>query len=109
MQAGTALLMITVSKPVIVSRSRTRVPIIAYRGGCGEFVSRGCGDLLAALRAVPDPRPSGARRHPTAYLLGVLVVSFAWAGFETFTGAVQWAAGADRALLLRLGARYRTR
>lgn len=62
------------------------------------------GDLLDALRAVPDPRPGGARRHPTAYLLGVLVVSFACAGFETFTGAAQWAAGADRGLLLRLGA-----
>ncbi len=62
------------------------------------------GDLLAALRAVPDPRPGGARRHPTAFVLGVLVMSFASAGFESFTAAAQWAAAADPALLLALGA-----
>jgi len=48
---------------------------------------KGAGDLLTALRAVPDPRPGGARRHPTAFVLGVLVMSFASAGFESFTGA----------------------
>jgi hypothetical protein len=62
------------------------------------------GDLLAALAAVPDPRRGGARRHPVGYVLGVLVVSFACAGFESFAGAAQWAAGADRGLLLALGA-----
>jgi len=62
------------------------------------------GDLLIALRAVPDPRPSGARRHPTVYVLAVLVMSFACAGFASFTGAAQWAAAADPALLLALGA-----
>ncbi len=62
------------------------------------------GDLLAALRAVPDPRPGGARRHPTAFVLGVLVMSMASAGFESFTAAAQWAAAADPALLLALGA-----
>jgi len=61
------------------------------------------GDLLIALRAVPDPRPSGARRHPTVYVLAVLVMSFACAGFASFTGAAQWAAAADPALLLALG------
>jgi len=50
------------------------------------------GDLLIALRAVPDPRPGGARRHPTVYVLAVLVMSFACAGFASFTGAAQWAA-----------------
>ena len=64
----------------------------------------GAGDLLTALRAVPDPRPGGARRHPTAFVLGVLVVSFACAGFASFAGAAQWAAAADQELLLALGA-----
>ncbi len=62
------------------------------------------GDLLAALAAVPDPRPGGARRHPVAYVLGVLVAAFASAGFESFTAAAQWAAAADPTLLLALGA-----
>jgi len=66
--------------------------------------SGGPGDLLTALRAVPDPRPGGARRHPTVFVLGVLVMSMASAGFESFTGAAQWAAAADRAMLLALGA-----
>ncbi len=64
---------------------------------------RGAGDLLTALRAVPDPRPGGARRHPTVYVLAVLVVSFACAGFESFAAAAPWAAGADQELLLSLG------
>jgi len=62
------------------------------------------GDLFAALRKVPDPRPGGARRHPTAYVLAVLVASFACAAFESFTASAQWAASADRELLLGLGA-----
>jgi len=64
---------------------------------------KSAGDLLTALRAVPDPRPGGARRHPTVYVLAVLVVSFACAGFESFAAAAQWAAGADQELLLSLG------
>lgn len=62
------------------------------------------GDLLTALQAVPDPRPGGARVHPTGYVLAVLVASFACAGFESFLGSAQWAAGAGRELLLALGA-----
>ena len=62
------------------------------------------GDLLTALRQVPDPRPGGARVHPTGYVLGVLVAAFACAGFESFLGSAQWAAAADRELLLALGA-----
>ncbi len=62
------------------------------------------GDLLTALRAVPDPRPGGARVHPTGYVLAVLVASFACAGFESFLASAQWAAGTDRELLLALGA-----
>lgn len=62
------------------------------------------GDLLAALRQVPDPRPGGARVHPTAYVLAVLVGSFACAGFESYIAAAQWAAAADRELRLALGA-----
>jgi len=65
---------------------------------------KGAGDLLTALRAVPAPRPGGVRRHPTAFVLGVLVMSFASAGFESFSGAAQWAAATDPALLLALGA-----
>ncbi len=72
--------------------------------GVGFSAAAAAGDLLAALRAVPDPRPGGARRHPTAFVLGVLVMSFASAGFESFTAAAQWAAAADRSLLLALGA-----
>jgi len=64
----------------------------------------GAGDVLRALRAVPDPRPGGGRRHPRTYVLAVLVMSFACAGFESLSAAAQWAAGADRALLLALGA-----
>jgi len=62
------------------------------------------GSLLAALRAVPDPRRTGARRHPTGYVLAVLVAAFSCAGFASFTAAAQWAARADRDLLLSLGA-----
>ena len=62
------------------------------------------GDLLTALRQVPDPRPGGGRVHPTRYVLGVLVAAFACAGFESFLGSAQWAAAADRELLLALGA-----
>lgn len=62
------------------------------------------GDLVAALGTVPDPRPGGGRRHPLGYVLGVLVAAFASAGFESFVGAAQWAAGASRQLLLELGA-----
>jgi len=70
----------------------------------GGALAGGAGDLLTAVRAVPDPRPGGARRHPTGCVLGVLVMSMASAGFESFVGAAQWAAGAGRALLLALGA-----
>jgi len=61
-------------------------------------------DLLQALGAVPDPRPGGWRRHPLRFVLGVLVGSFACAGFESFVGAAQWAAAASPQLLLALGA-----
>jgi len=72
---------------------------------CGQGPSaQDAGDLLRALRSVPDPRPSGARRHPTGFVLAVLVMAFASAGFESFTGAAQWAANADPALLRALGA-----
>ena len=66
---------------------------------------KGAGDLLTALRAVPDPRPGGGgvRRHPTAFVLGVLVMSLASGGFQPFSGAAQWAVTADPALLLALG------
>jgi len=81
------------------------VPLSSTRAAMpGVGSAAAAGDLLAALRAVPDPRPGGARRHPTAFVLGVLVMSFASAGFESFTAAAQWAAAADPALLLALGA-----
>jgi len=66
--------------------------------------SEATGDLLSALRQLPDPRRGGARRHPLAYVLGVLTAAFSCSGFASFTGAAQWAAGADPALLLALGA-----
>jgi len=68
------------------------------------FSPEDAGDLLAVLTAVPDPRRGGVRRHPLAYVLGVLVVAFACAGFESFVGAAQWTGGADPELLLALGA-----
>jgi len=80
-----------------VSSSSLNVPAAAVTP------SGGPGDLLSALRAVPDPRPAGARRHPTAFVFGVLVMSMA-SGFESFTGAAQWAGAAGRGLLLDLGA-----
>jgi predicted transposase YbfD/YdcC len=63
------------------------------------------GDLLVALAGVPDPRPGGGRRHPLRYLLAVLVVAYASAGFESLTGAAQWAAGVGADVLRVLGAR----
>lgn len=62
------------------------------------------GDLLTALGQVPDPRPGGGRLHPTGYVLAVLVGAYACAGFESYLAAAQWAAAADRELLLALGA-----
>lgn len=59
------------------------------------------GDLFATLRKVPDPRPGGARRHPTAHVLAVLVASFACAAFESLPP--RRSASADRELLLGLG------
>jgi hypothetical protein len=61
-------------------------------------------DLLRALETVPDPRSGGGRRHPLVFVLGVLVASFACSGFESFSGAAQWAAAASPELLLALGA-----
>jgi len=103
-RAGTALLMITVSSQ---SSSAGAVPVCASlpTASCAEKCSTHvAGDLLTALGAVPDPRPGGARRHPVAYVLGVLAAAFASAGFESFTSAAQWAAAADPTLLLALGA-----
>ena len=45
------------------------------------------GDLVAALRAVPDPRLGGPRRHLLEFVLGVLVASFACAGFASLARA----------------------
>jgi len=61
-------------------------------------------DLLTALQQVPDPRPTGARRHPTGYVLAVLLAALACAGFDSLSSAAQWAAATDRAVLLELGA-----
>lgn len=78
-------------------------PSLPSAARTGELSPEVVGGLLGALPAVPDPRPSGWRRHPTAYVLGVLVMSFACAGFGSLGGVAQWAAAADRDLLLRLG------
>lgn len=40
-------------------------------------------DLLTALQNVPDPRRTGARCHPTGYVLAVLPATLASAGFTT--------------------------
>ena len=61
-------------------------------------------DLLLALGSVPDPRRDGGRRHPMAYVLGVLVMSFTCAGFGSFAASAQWAAATSARLLLMLGA-----
>lgn len=77
--------------------SSTLVPL-------GKPSAQVAGDLVAALRAVPDPCRAGPRRHPVELVLGVLVASFGCAGFACLADAAQWAAGADRDLLLLLGA-----
>jgi len=77
-------------------------PIPAPAVGVSGEVTK---DLLTALDAVPDPRPGGFRRHPTRYVLAVLVTAFASAGFCSLTGAAQWAAGVGPGLLRALGAR----
>ena len=71
---------------------------------CVTVSAENAGDLLTALRQVPDPRPGGARLHPTGYVLAVLLASLACAGFESFLGSAQWAAAGDPELLLALGA-----
>lgn len=77
------------------------LPTSTCAGGLSTEVA---GDLLAMLGSVPDPRAGGGRRHPLGFVLGVLVVSFSCAGFDTFVGAAQWAGAASRDLLLALGA-----
>lgn len=69
-----------------------------------EVSTEVAGDLLQALGRLPDPRRGGGRRHPLGFVLGVLTASVACAGFESFAGAAQWAAGASREVLLALGA-----
>jgi hypothetical protein len=66
-------------------------------------------DLLLALGSVPDPRRDGGRRHPMAYVLGVLVMSFTCAGFGSFAASAQWAAAASARLLLMLVAAWTAR
>jgi hypothetical protein len=80
---------------------RTSLPTV---GPVVPVSAENAGDLLTALGQVPDPRPGGGRVHPTGYVLAVLVASFACAGFGSYVGAAQWAAGVDRELLLALGA-----
>lgn len=76
-------------------------------GGVTVGVDDACyddGDLFAVLAALPDPRRSGGRRHPTGYVLAVLVASTACAGFESLAASAQWAKAAGRQVLLALGA-----
>lgn len=61
--------------------------------------------LFASLLKVPDPRRGGGRRHPREYVLAVLTMAFACAGFASYTGVAQWAAAASPKLLVALGAR----
>jgi predicted transposase YbfD/YdcC len=62
-------------------------------------------DLLAALAAVPDPRPGGGRRHPVGYVLAVTLMAFTATGFAHLVGAAGWAAAASTEMLRRLGAK----
>jgi hypothetical protein len=84
--------MITVSKPVIVGRSRTRGHTSPIPAPAARVSGKAAADLLTASGSAPDPRRGGARPHPAGYVLAVLVAAFSRAGFASLTGAAQWAA-----------------
>ena len=62
-------------------------------------------DLLVLLDRLPDPRPTGGRRHPLGYVLAVTLIAFTTPAFAHLVGAAAWAAGVSRQVLLLLGAR----
>ncbi|MEN3305719.1 MAG: Tnp 1-associated, partial [Micromonosporaceae bacterium] len=48
-------------------------------------------DLFAVLDTLPDPRPSGWRRHPLGYVLAVVFTAFTLPGFGSLAAVAQWA------------------
>ncbi len=67
-----------------------------------------CGDLLAHLGVVPDPRKPRGVRHPLCALLAVAAAEVL-SGARSFTAIGEWAADASQQVLAALGVRRHPR
>src|SRR5437763_5225126 len=78
-------------------------PAIGHLADLAEGGGEGPPGLLAVLARVADPRHRRGVRHRLAVILG-LAVCAVLAGARSFTAIAEWAAGAGRQTLARLGA-----
>ena len=78
-------------------------PAIGHLADLVEGGGEGPPGLLAVLAGVADPRHRRGVRHRLAVILG-LAVCAVLAGARSFTAIAEWAAGAGRQTLARLGA-----